>query len=208
MKCLNCKSKSIIKYGYSREKQRYICNRCQKTFTEYSYRNFPPTSVHPLFIALIIHRYSNEPLDKLTKRVNNLLQLFKSKRVSIGSKTKVSRSTVYKWLNHYEAFADNISTKQTGLFFQGLIKQAFPGSINKEPPEQDIIWEEMEVTIKGFKSYIEFLKHLQKNLDVIFFNAIIKHQVTFKLYKQKKQRTEKYEYSRYKWSKKNSDDKL
>lgn len=207
MKCLNCKSKSIIKYGYSRGKQRYICKRCQKTFTEYSYRNFPPTSVHPLFIALILHRYSNEPLDKLTKRVNNLLQLFKSKRVSIGSKNKVSRSTVYKWLNHYEAFAENISTKQTGLFFQELISQTLSPKEIPQPPEQDIIGAEMELTIPGFKSYKEFLAYLQKNVEEKYFNAIIKHADLLKLYKQKKQRTEKYEYLKYKWPKKNNNSK-
>ena len=66
----------------------------------------------------------------------------------------------------------------------------------------------MELTIPGFKSYKEFLAYSQKNLDEKDFNAIIEHQDMLKLYKQKKQRTEKYEYLRYKWPKKNSDDKL
>jgi len=201
MKCPRCRSKSITKYGHSRGKQRYICKKCQRTFTEFSYKNYPPTSIHPLFIAYILHNYKGEPLDLITNETNNLLQFFKSRNVSVGSKDKVSKPTVYKWINHYEAFAD-INKIQGRYFFGELLHQVFPHKKLPKPPKQDVIETEMEVPfLKGFKDYKEFLEYV--NMNKKSFDELLKIDKGLETFYDtiNKLRTIKHEYSKYKWSK-------
>lgn len=199
MICPKCKSKSINKHGHSRGKQRYLCKKCQKTFTEFSYKKYPPTSVHPLFIALILHRYKDESLDKMTRRVNNWLEIFKSHNVSVGTKDKVSRSTVYKWINNYDEFVSNVSSKQSNRFFQDLLLKAFPEPIDKEPPEEKIVGKEMELTA-GFESYPKFLEFLQKAMYKNYLNELLKDKkFLLDLYKKYKQRTIKHRYLKLKY---------
>ena len=93
------------------------------------------------------------------------------------------------------AFADSVGTKETGLFFQELLLQAFPGPINNESPGRVFTWEKIEVKLLIFKSYIELLKYFQKNLGKESMDAFVKYNKdVFKLYEQKKQRTIKIEY--------------
>ncbi len=208
MKCPDCRSKSITKYGHSRGKQRYICKKCQNTFTEFSYKNYPPTSIHPLFIAYILHNYKGEPLDLITNETNYLLQFFKSHNVSVGSKDKVSRSTVYKWINKYEAFAD-INKIQGRYVFAELLQQAFPRESEElpQPPDREIKKMQMEIPIiKGFDDHMDFLKYLQENLtkgglDMLLKLNKDKFLINLNKLVQKQPITIKHEYPKYKWPK-------
>jgi len=189
MICPKCRSKSIIKYGQFHGKQRYICKKCHKTFTEFSYKNYPPTSVHPMFIALILNRYRAESLDEKTQRLNNWLQIFKSHNVYVGTKDKISRSTVYKWINNYDEFVKGVSPKQSNLFFQKLLQKAFSEPIDEEPPEPKIVGKEIKVTY-GFKSYKEFLVFLQKVMGKNLSYELLKDEKFLRdLYKECKQKT-------------------
>lgn len=202
MKCPDCRSKSITKYGHSRGKQRYICKKCQRTFTEFSSNNYPPTSVHPLFIAYILHNYKDEPLDLITKKTNDLLQFFKSHNVSVGSKKKVSKPTVYKWMNKYEAFAD-INKIQVRYYFGDLLRQIFPPKPIEGPPEQEFVWAEIDLTIGSFKDYKEFLEFYQNHMNKKSFEEFIKlgQKILKKFFEQNKKRTIKQKYLKHKQTK-------
>jgi len=65
--------------------------------------------------------------------------------------------------------------------------------IHKELPEQDVIGgAEKEVTIRSFKSYIEFLKFFQKNLSKESMNELLKHnKILLNIYQKYKERTMK-----------------
>ena len=116
LSCPHCKRRKLTKNGCFRNKQRWTCNKCQKTFTSESSRGFPPTSVPFEFIAWVL--YQKEANTKnLTKITNSYLSFFKFK------KEKVSRSTIYRWSKKYGIIYKKILTPHDiTLFFKDQIK--------------------------------------------------------------------------------------
>lgn len=114
--CPHCNRRKLTKNGHFRNKQRWFCNKCQKTFTTEASRNFPPTSVPFEFIAWVL--YQKEANTKnLTKITNSYLSFFNFK------KEKVSRSTIYRWSRKYSNnYKKLLTPRDITLFFKDQIK--------------------------------------------------------------------------------------
>ena len=131
----------------------------------------------------------------------NTAKIQKPTEVAPTRKKKVSKPTVYKWMNKYEAFAD-INKIQGRYFFGEMLCQVFPPKPIERPPEQEFVGVEMEVPfLKGFKNYKEFLEYV--NMNKKSFDELLKIDNGLKTFYDtiNKLRTIKHEYQKYKWSK-------
>jgi len=88
IRCPSCNSRDIIKYGRYKGEQYYLCKTCGKRFLEgkkLKWKTYPP--------RVIYHALSNYnmgfTLEETTKNINRRF------------KTKVSKSTVHRWIKEY-----------------------------------------------------------------------------------------------------------
>jgi len=135
LSCPECKSNAITKNGTFRNKQRYICKKCKKTFTEDKTRGFPPTSVPFEFIALVLYRSEGGANAMKLKMINYFLDKFDFK------KKKITRITLYDWKKKYgKIYEDLVTLREANRFFQDHIYKAFPTDKEEErsPPEDEV----------------------------------------------------------------------
>lgn len=163
MECPYCESKDIIKNGHAPSgKMRWKCNKCKKTFSKDSGKQYPPTSIPFKFIALILHKRKRkkDSLDKTTEYANIWLNAFKSRQVPICKKEQVSRSTVYKWIRQYgKIYAKLIPEQEAIAYLQHLLRQSFPP---REIKEKEVLTEDYKIRIERIElSRMKTLKLIQ-----------------------------------------------
>ena len=86
-KCPYCDSNNIIKYNQYKNKQIYFCKKCGKKYTYYNFKN---ETYKSNFLNVAISYYN------LGNTVNETVKLI-NKNFNI----KVSKSSVYLWINQY-----------------------------------------------------------------------------------------------------------
>ena len=111
--CPCCGGEKITKNGHFRGKQRYVCKECQKSFSEESTKQFPPTTIPFEFIAYTLYKRERDGNNRgFCKLINKILEL------TILEKKKVSRSTVYSWIGKYgNSYKSLISENEASDFF-------------------------------------------------------------------------------------------
>ena len=103
MYCPYCKSRRIVKNGYTNlKKQRWKCNKCKKTFIENTFKKYPSTKYPFYFIAYLLYSLEVMKPKSLTKYITNWLKILKM------DFNQVSRQTVHYWNKKYRPILHDI----------------------------------------------------------------------------------------------------
>ncbi len=135
MKCPYCNSIKTWKHGKtSKNRQRYICKKCNKTYVKNSRINYPHTKIPFEFIAYILYseelnkkrkvKYIYRKNDKKVKN-NQTVRVKKFLSFLDLPYKKVSKTTIYLWNEKYGSIYKKLVTPEEAVHF-------YRSNINKE----------------------------------------------------------------------------
>lgn len=93
MNCPNCKSGNVVKYGMTRQKQRYLCKQCATQFTEQS-------------------RSKSKSQFIVQKRHAFILYVLGMSYRNIAATLNTSHMSIYNWLQPYEVLISRLKAAQ------------------------------------------------------------------------------------------------
>jgi len=171
MNCPYCKNSNIVKNGHSpSSKQRWKCNKCNKSFDNNTIRKFPPTTIPFQFIALILYISETWSYNKTYNYINDLLKILKIWNITIYPKGKIAYSTIHKWKKQYKrTYKDLISFEEAKNFYFKLIRNGKKPILNSKPIEEPI-YKIKTITIP--KSHMEALKNFRDMTDFMGKNSL------------------------------------